>query len=389
MERYEKNEYRLPWRLAQNQIRASGGREMDRFRGITPPTDRPNGAEAWVGSVTRANGATPENPNLGCAEVLLPDGRRRYLFEAIAAEPELALGPAHLARYGTDLGMLVKLLDAKTPFLLQCHPTRENADRFWNSNYGKEECWYIIGVRDDAPEPPYILLGFREGVSREGFEQAYRAGDIAALEAMCHKIEVRPGECYFIPGGVPHALGAGCFVAEIQEPSDLTAVPIAQQALLEFRRRANPKGVFVPEDEALYERRMLNSFHYAGAPLAGTLARCKSAMPLLREEPGGREQEIFGAAQTQCFSCTLVQVHGTFRKTDTHDAQICLILDGSGELVCGGERMLVRRADEIFFPCAATDVRMEGTFSCILCNPGLSAQYRPHAEETEEERTRL
>lgn len=380
MAQYEKNLYRFPWRLVQNQIRANGGREMDRFRGITPPVDRPNGAEAWIGSVTRANGATSENPNLGCAEALLPDGERHYLFQAIAAHPELALGQAHLARYGTNLGMLVKLLDAKTPFLLQCHPTRENARKYWDSDFGKEECWYVLGIRDDAPEPPYILLGFREGVSREGFEAAYRAGDVQALKQMCHRIEVHPGECYFIPGGVPHALGAGCFVAEIQEPSDLTAVPISQQALLDFRRRANPQGVFIPEDDALYERRMLNSFHYEGQTLEQVLARCKSTMPCLREESGGKELEIFGQEQTQCFSCTLVQVHGLFRKTDTHDAQICLILSGSGHLECGGRKLAVRQADELFFPSGAEDMLMTGEFTCILCNPGCTAQYRPHGK---------
>lgn len=75
--------YNQPWELVPNQVRAEGGREIGRFRGVEDPTDTPNGAEAWIGSVTRANGSTPENPNLGCSEVYLPDGSRRYLFEVI------------------------------------------------------------------------------------------------------------------------------------------------------------------------------------------------------------------------------------------------------------------------------------------------------------------
>lgn len=64
--------YNRPWPLVPNKVRADGGRELDRFRGVEHPADTPNGAEAWVGSLTRANGATPENPNLGYAEVILP-----------------------------------------------------------------------------------------------------------------------------------------------------------------------------------------------------------------------------------------------------------------------------------------------------------------------------
>ena len=178
--------YNRPWPLVPNKVRADGGRELDRFRGVEHPADTPNGAEAWVGSLTRANGATPENPNLGYAEVILPDGTRDFLVNVVKRAPETILGKAHMEKYGTSLGMLIKMLDAKAPFLLQCHPTRENARKYWNSLFGKEECWYVLGTRKDVPEPPYILLGFKEDITREKFEAAYRKGDAALLESFCH-----------------------------------------------------------------------------------------------------------------------------------------------------------------------------------------------------------
>ena len=365
-----------PWKLVPNQVRACGGREIHRFRGITPAVDTPSGAEAWVGSTTPANGVTKENPYMGCAQVDLPTGERRYLFQVIQENPKASLGPDHLARYGTNLGMLVKLLDAKTPFLLQCHPTREVAARDWNSNFGKEECWYILRVREDAEEEPYILLGFREGITREAFEKAYRAGDLPALEGMCHKIKAVPGDSYVIPGGVPHALGAGCLVVEIQEPSDLTAVPIPQADLIAFRRKANPKGVFIPEDEELYEKRMLGAFHYEGTPVESLIDRLKSKGLPLRTEDGGQELEIFGTNHTSCFSCTKVQVHGTFQKRHTADAQIGLVIGGEGEILCGGSVLPVRQGDELFFPYEASEVSFRGTFTIILCNPGITGQYK-------------
>lgn len=368
--------YNRPWPLVPNKVRADGGRELDRFRGVEHPADTPNGAEAWVGSLTRANGATPENPNLGYAEVILPDGTRDFLVNVVKRAPETILGKAHMEKYGTSLGMLIKMLDAKAPFLLQCHPTRENARKYWNSRFGKEECWYVLGTRKDVPEPPYILLGFKEDITREKFEAAYRKGDAALLESFCHKIPVQPGESYMIPGGVPHALGAGCFVAEIQEPSDLTAVPFPQEYLLAYRRKANPFGIFEPEDEQLYESRMLNSFHYEGLPLDKLLDRLKSKEAVLRQEPGGREIEIFGDRDTSYFSCTMVTVSGAMARKNTGDVQIGIVVSGEGRIRCGENALPVKQGSEVFFPCQVRDAVFEGGFSIILCNPGVTAEYK-------------
>lgn len=368
--------YKRPWLLVPNKVRADGGRELDRFRSVENPTDTPNGAEAWVGSLTRANGATKENPNLGYAEVILPDGTRDYLVNVVEQNPEKILGKTHIEKYGSSLGMLIKMIDAKAPFLLQCHPTRENAGKYWNSQFGKEECWYVLGTRKDMAEQPYILLGFKEGITREKFEAAYRQGNKELLESFCHKVPVQPGECYLIPGGVPHALGAGCFVAEIQEPSDLTAVPFPREYLLAYRRKANPFGVFEPEDEELYESRMLNSFQYKGQSLEELLNRQKSKEPVLRQEPGGREIEIFGDQDTASFSCTIVSVSGSIARKNTGDVQIGIVLSGQGCIRCGDSTIAVKQGSEVFFPSQVEDAIFEGTFSIILSNPGVTATYK-------------
>ena len=202
------------------------------------------------------------------------------------------------------------------------------------------------------------------------------AGEYALLESFCHKIPVQPGESYMIPGGVPHALGAGCFVAEIQEPSDLTAVPFPQEYLLEYRRKANPFGIFEPEDEQLYESRMLNSFHYEGLPLDKLLDRLKSKEPVLRQEPGGREIEIFGDRDTSYFSCTMVTVSGAMARKNTGDVQIGIVVSGEGCIRCGENALPVKQGSEVFFPCQVRDAVFEGDFSVILCNPGITAEYK-------------
>lgn len=362
--------YHQPWRLVQNQIRAEGGREMKRFRGEANPQDTQNGAEAWIGSVTSANGATKEYPFLGQSQVCLPDGSLPYLSQAIACAPERVLGARHLSVFGRELGILLKMLDAKAPFLLQCHPSRQVAKTLWNSQYGKEECWHVLSIRQDMPERPYILLGFQPGITRQAFEKAYHDGNTPALEAMCHRIEVEPGETWFVPAGMPHALGAGCFVIEIQEPSDLTAVPVPQQTLIDFRRHANPKGTFFPMDEQLYEQRTLESFDYTGYTLQEIKARCLSPNPVVCHGDWGKKRELIGAKQTPYFTCDEWRVHGRTAIENSGVIRIGLVTEGSGVLTTPHCSLPLQRGTELFFPYDVPDMVLEGDLTLVLCSPG-------------------
>lgn len=361
--------YHQPWLLVQNQIRAEGGREMQRFRGEPEPRDTQNGAEAWIGSVTSANGATAEHPFLGQSQVCLPDGSLRYLSQAIAQAPEEILGPRHVRVFGRELGILLKMLDAKAPFLLQCHPSRQVAKTLWNSRYGKEECWHVLSVRQDMPEKPYILLGFRPGITRQAFEKAYRDENMPALEAMCHKIEVKPGETWFVPAGMPHALGAGCFVIEVQEPSDLTAVPVPQQTLIDFRRRANPRGVFSPMEEKLYERRTLESFDYTGYTLEEIKARCLSLNPVVCRGTWGEKRELIGGGQTPYFTCDQWRVKGSAPLENSGMIRIGLVTEGSGVLKTPLGTLPLQRGTEVFFPYDVPGMTLEGELTLVLCSP--------------------
>lgn len=361
--------YHQAWMLVPNEVRGEGGRELDRFRGKPNPHDRQNAAEAWIGSVTKANGATRDTPGLGCSEVVLPNGIRRLLYEVINDEPEMVLGKSHLKRFGNDLGILVKLLDARAKFLLQCHPSREAAQKYWNSRYGKEECWHVLSARDDAPEPPYILLGFKPGVTRQTFERLYHLGDMGGLEELCHKLIVKPGETYLVPSGMPHALGVGCFVLEIQEPSDITAVPMKQEGLLAYRRRANPKGVFHAIDELDYETRTLESFDYTGLSLETLREKTACEGRVLNRGEWGDETLLIGPEYTSFFSATLMSVSGAAPLPATRAVRIGLVTRGAGKIVSDAGELAVSQGDEVFFPYDMGKTFLTGDFSVILCHP--------------------
>lgn len=340
----DKQIWEVPLELVPNKIpRYPGGREIDRFRGLKDPKDdgRP---EAWVGSTTyAANRDMEQDENLGLSEVLLPDGDKVLLKGLIERHPVELLGKAHAGKYGSNTCLLVKLLDAKDQLGLQTHPTREYAKKHFNSDFGKAESWYIIDVRKDQLEQPYVLLGFKEGITRQIFEELYEKQDIRAMEEWCHKIPVSPGDMFFVDAGVPHAVGPGCFMVEVQESSDIT---------VGVRKRKFSSV----EEELEYKERLLGCYHYDGASFEENLNKYKIPRKVLRKEAGGTETLLLGNEQTPYFSVTEVEVTDEFPFRDTGTFSIVIVLEGEGEMIFDGGRMNIRKSSEIFLPAGVKNL---------------------------------
>ena len=110
--------------------------------------------------------------------------------------------------------ILIKFLDAKDDLSVQVHPPQAYADSHPGARL-KNEAWYVF-QHDDGSR---ILKGLQPGVTRDLLADSIEAGTSAAL---IKGIPVKDGECYYLPSGTIHALGAGCLVAEVQTPSDTT-----------------------------------------------------------------------------------------------------------------------------------------------------------------------
>lgn len=110
--------------------------------------------------------------------------------------------------------LLIKLIDAADRLSVQVHPDDAYAARV-EQDRGKTEMWYIVDADPDAE----IVCGLRPGIGRTEFADAVRAGRI---EDVLHRQKVKPGEAYFIPAGLLHAIGRGILIAEIQQNCDLT-----------------------------------------------------------------------------------------------------------------------------------------------------------------------
>jgi mannose-6-phosphate isomerase len=167
--------------------------------------------------VTQASNPGRDEPDEGLSR--LDDGT--LLRDAIAADPEGWLGRAHLARFGETTGLLVKLLDAAERLPVHAHPDRSFAQAHFGSPFGKTEAWIVVATRDGSAE---VWLGLRESVDATTYRGWIDAQDGDTLLDSLNRVRVRAGDVVYVPGGVPHAIGAGVLIAEVQEPTDYSIV---------------------------------------------------------------------------------------------------------------------------------------------------------------------
>lgn len=187
-----------------------GGALLGGFRGVEE--DDGDFPEDWVGSITPAANPGRDEPEAGLSR--LADGR--LLRDAIAADPEGWLGPGK-----ESTGLLVKLLDSAQRLPVHFHPNRAFAEAHLGSPFGKTEAWVVLATRGPDAE---VWVGLREPVSHARYLDWVERQDTEALLGSLNRLTVRAGDVVYVPGGVPHAIGAGLLVAELQEPTDFSIV---------------------------------------------------------------------------------------------------------------------------------------------------------------------
>ena len=190
-----------------------GGALIGKLRGR--PEEDEFFPEDWIGSVTLARNPGRDDPEEGLSR--LADGRP--LRDAVEADPVSWLGEEHVARFGTSTGLLVKLLDSAERLPVHAHPDRAFAQEALDSPFGKTEAWIVLDTRDEEAE---VWVGLREPVEPERYLEWIVEQDVDRLLGSLNRISVRPGDTIYVPAGVPHALGAGVLIAELQEPTDFS-----------------------------------------------------------------------------------------------------------------------------------------------------------------------
>ncbi len=201
-----------PQRLPPNVLRHfyAGGARIAALRGLDLDSDHM--PEEWLGAANTTFGADERGLSR------LEDGT--FVRDAIQADPEAYLGAEHVARFGADPALLVKLLDAGQRLPVHFHPGRAFARDNLGLRYGKTEAWVIV----EAERGAAVHVAFRRDVDLPQVREWMRAQDSAAMLDALHKLVVAPGDVVFVPAGTPHAIGEGILMVELQEPTDMSVL---------------------------------------------------------------------------------------------------------------------------------------------------------------------
>jgi len=188
-----------------------GGRKIETVLGKTLPPG-PIG-ESWE-LFDFPPGAVDDSRDWISSEVAEGPLAGMTLHELVGRLGSDLLGMAPLTGPHGQFPILIKFLDAGQDLSVQVHPDAQYA-RVHPGAHLKSEAWYVV----QADSGSRLLKGLRPGVTRQSFAKAIADGTV---ESSINSIAVKRGDCFYLPSGTVHALGAGILAAEVQTPSDTT-----------------------------------------------------------------------------------------------------------------------------------------------------------------------
>ena len=137
-------------------------------------------------------------------------GFEEWLVSVHPSSPSRIVGGGCLCDEMPGFPLLIKRISAKMRLSVQVHPNEVTAKTVGGEP--KTEMWCVL-------EPGVIFAGFRPGTTAVDIERAVVDG---SFEDLLMRYDAKPGECYFIPGGLVHAIGEGTVVYEVQQSSNTT-----------------------------------------------------------------------------------------------------------------------------------------------------------------------
>jgi mannose-6-phosphate isomerase len=341
-----------------------GGQSIAELRGLAETDEI--GPEDWVGSVTSRFGQDKDGLSV------MPDGR--YLRDVIESDPEAWLGPDHLEYFGAEPALLVKLLDAGQRLPVHVHPDRSFAVRHLGSRHGKTEAWVVLGT---SGAEPVVYVGWKRDIDPAELSGLVAQQGTGALLELLNRLTVAAGDAILVPAGTAHAIGAGVFSLELQEPTDFSIMLELEGFDLE------PAAAYAGLDRELaiscVSRRALRRQELelitSSADGSGLGAAAGSAH--------GTVEDILPAASRPYFRAQRVRGGDTARLEPSF--AVLLVESGAGDLRGDGWEVAVQRGTTLVVPWGAGAVSVEGQVDVLRCLPPLpedAAKDDPGAPKT-------
>ena len=242
------------------------------------------------------------------------------------------VGEANYERFGNDFPLLIKFIDARQELSIQVHPTDELA-RKRGKLRGKTEMWYIMNSDENAR----LRAGMKEKITPEQYKAMVANDTITDAIA---EYQVKEGDCFFLPAGRIHSIGTGCFLAEIQQTSDVT------YRIYDFKRKdkdGNYRELHTEEAAECIDYNVESDYRTTYTPAKNQ-----------------------GVSLVQCpyFNTAVYDLDEpmTLDYSELDSFVILIGLKGSGEITDNeGNTTTLREGETILFPATTREVKVSGT----------------------------
>ena len=265
-------------------------------------------------------------------ETIVAEGeyKGKSLNDLVREQKEKLVGEENYQRFGDEFPLLIKFIDARQDLSIQVHPTDEIAHRQGKSR-GKTEMWYALESTPGAQ----LYNGLKQQITPEQYKAMVENDTITDALA---RYKVNEGDVFFIPAGRIHAIGAGCFVAEIQQTSDVT------YRIYDFKRK-DKNGNY----RELHTQLASESIDY-------------TVLPNYRAEYERTKNEGVQVATCPYFTTAVYDLTEpmTLDYSELDSFVILIAVKGEGKLTCNGQEMTLQMGDTVLFPATTEEVKVEG-----------------------------
>ena len=259
-----------------------------------------------------------------------PD-KGKSLNQLVKEQKERLLGKENYEHFGDEFPLLIKFIDACQDLSIQVHPNDEVARRHGKGR-GKTEMWYCLESQENA----FLYNGLKQQITPGQYKEMVDNDTITDALA---RYEVSEGDVFFIPAGRIHSIGAGCFVTEIQQTSDVT------YRIYDFKRKdknGNYRELHTEKAAESIDFTVLDNYRTTYAP---------------------KRNEGVQIACCPYFTTAVYDLTEpmTLDYTDLDSFVILIAVKGEGKLVCGDEELPFRMGDTVLLPATTNEVKVEGT----------------------------
>ena len=194
---------------------------------------------------------------------------------------------------------------------------------------GKTEMWYVV----DAAPGAHLFSGLSKEITPEQYEKMVEDGSITDALA---RYDVHPGDVFFLPAGRIHAICSGCFIAEIQQTSDLT------YRIYDYKRLGldgKPRQLHTEQAKLAIDYRVLPDYRTRWQPRLNErveLVKCKYFTTSIFDLTQAVEEDLSGV--------------------DSFVVVMCI--EGSGTLSSDGSSLRLGRGTTVLVPAENKKLRL-------------------------------